>query len=217
MAPEAEIVVVENAVEIPAVVGRRRASGGTRPVEFLLLAKLDVWKGIEELLSACAAVEQDGANFRVTVAGPDGSAGTAASLTRRVAAMGLRDRVRFVGSKSGAEKVALLRESDVYVQPSHHEGLPIAVLEAMAHGVPIVATRVGALPEVIDSDRSGLLVPARSADELAEAMRRMIADEPFRVGCGVAARETAEARFSLLRLRDDLATIYASLVDRPRI
>lgn len=211
MSPTASVEVVENAVEIPSVVGRRRATGGARPVEFLLLAKLDIWKGIEELLAVCAALEAQGANYRVTVAGPDGSAGTAASLTRCVASMGLRHRVRFVGPKSGAEKEALLRDSDVYVQPSHHEGLPIAVLEAMARGLPIVATRVGALPEVIDSGRSGLLVPARSETELARAMGRMIAEEPFRVSCGVAARETAEARFSLKRLRDDLAAIYSSL------
>ena len=208
MAPKAHVVVVENAVDAPAAV---TGKDDDAPCHFLLLARMDVWKGIDDLLDACATLPADGLKFEVTLAGPAGSAGDAAELDRKIRSRSLEETVRYVGEVIGEGKADLLRMADAYVQPSHHEGMPIAILEAIAHGLPIVATRVGAVPEVITHGLEGQLVSPHAPDELARAMQELAANRQRRGAMSRAARELAESRFSVSRLRDDLVAVYDDL------
>lgn len=207
VAPRAEVVVIPNAVDIgpvPSRVGREGAC------QFLLLAKMDEWKGIDDLLLACASVMYAEVPFELVLAGPPGSAGDAATLPRRIAELGLSDHVAYVGVVEGARKAELLAWADLYVQPSHHEGLPLSVLEAMAAGLPVIATSVGALPEVIEEGVQGHLVAPGRPDQLANAMTRMVGCST-RTAMGDAGRKRIEERFSLRRFRDSLLELYESL------
>ncbi len=225
IAPAARVVVIENAVEGPHVT-RERALSSTPaeetaprsiglPARFVTLTRLDLWKGVDELLLAARILAQHGVNFELTIAGPGGSAYDEPTIRARIASLGLEGRVRYVGVVIGLQKSELLASSDVYVQSSHHEGLPIAVLEAMVHGLAVVATSVGATPEFVEPGRHGLLVQPRNAEALASAMETLAGDPPRREAMGRACRELGRTRFSLERFERDLVDLYGSLSSKP--
>lgn len=208
MSPGARISVIENAADIPSDVSSHRDG---ECCQFALLAKMDVWKGIDDLLAACAILRGDGLAFRVVMAGPAGSAGDDASLNTKIVQLDLVGTVSYVGPLRGDAKGDLLRASHVYVQPSHHEGMPLSILEAMAQALPIVATRVGAVPEVLKDGREGILVSPRKPGMLADAMRRLIVDRTLRRRMAKAAHTLAVERFSLDRFRREILTLYGDL------
>src|SRR4029079_8059166 len=98
-----------------------------------------------------------------------GGAGEA-GLRRYGQALGIASRVSFAGGVFGADKVSLFAQAEVFILPSYSEGLPYALLEAMAAGIPVVATPVGAIPDVISHGTHGFLVPPRDGKAIAEAI-----------------------------------------------
>ena len=213
ISPAARVVVVENAVATPVPRSGRPRGAACR---FVILARMDEWKGIDDLLDACALLHRRGAAFELTLAGPEGTAGDSATINRKIHERGMDGCVRHVGAVQGEAKAALLEEADVYVQPSRHEGMPIAVLEAMAWGLPVVATRAGAMPEVIEDDVQGFLVQPCQPMALASAMGTLTFDLPRRAAMGKAARALAATRFGLTRLRDDLVSLYDDIMRERR-
>jgi len=211
MSPNARVDIVENAVEIPSVTPKQPQDG---PCCFLLLARMDEWKGIDDLLDACADLRRQGVAVEVVLAGPSGTAGDATVIHEKIRTRNLAGMVRYVGPVHGEAKSNLLAAADAYVQPSHHEGMPIALLEALAYGLPVVATRVGAVPEVVNNGRHGLLVPPRRPDLLARAMRRLATEDQSRRDMSRATRTLAIQRFSLARFRRDLTSLYDSLTQK---
>ena len=214
ISPKAKVHVVENAVDVPRTCtdrseAGRRATG--RLTQFLLMARMDEWKGIDDLLEACQSLRTTGSKFHVTLAGPPGTAGDENSLPRKIESGGLQESVTYVGPVFGAEKMALLRDADVYVQPSHHEGMPMSILEAMAEGLPVVATRVGAIPEIIKDRVHGWLTPPHHPGALASAMKSAITSDALRRSMGTAAYRLARTRFSLGRFHQSLLHLYRNL------
>ncbi len=209
MSPSARIAVVENAVELPTLPVHRKPGATCR---FLILARMDEWKGIDDLLEACALLQRRGVCFELTMAGPPGTAGDVEMIGRKICERGVDECVRYVGAVQGEAKSELLRHADVYVQPSRHEGMPIAVLEAMAWRLPVIATRVGAMPEVVEDDVQGTLVHPCQPVALASAMGTLAIDIPRRLAMGEAASILASTRFGLNRFRDDLITLYDDIL-----
>jgi glycosyltransferase involved in cell wall biosynthesis len=117
------------------------------------------------------------------------------SLERLCAELGLESVVHFVGHVSSPSR--FLSEIDVYAQSSVAEGLPNAVLEAMATGLPVVATAVGGTPEVVRSGETGLLVPADDPAALAEALSFLLVRPDVRAAMGAAGRARVESQFSV--------------------
>ena len=208
MSPRADVVVIENAVSIPDTLGERRHGG---PCRFLLLARMDDWKGIDDLLAAAGQLRSAGLQFELTLAGPPGSAGDEGILAAKIARQALTGIVHYVGPVLGPAKEELLRAADVYVQPSHHEGMPVSLLEAMALGLPVIATKVGAVAEMVTPEGDGVLVPPRAPDQLAAAMMRLCADPTMRNTLGAKGRDTIQRRFGLPRLEADILALYDSL------
>ena len=206
LAPRGRIQVVENGVELPSACPQRSHS----VCRFLLLGQMDITKGVNDLLEACIRLRAK-VPFELTLAGPPGTAGDAQALNEKIAALDLQDAVRYAGVVRGPEKDELLRQTDVFLQPSHFEGMPLALLEALAAGLPVIATRVGAVPEVITDGREGVLIPVQQPERLAEAMLQLASDDAARARFGEAAFRLARVRFSLERFRDDLLRVYDSL------
>jgi glycosyltransferase involved in cell wall biosynthesis len=125
--------------------------------------------------------------------------------------LGLGDRFRVLGYVDDA--AAVLSASDVFVLASQVEGLPIALLEAMAMGLPVVATRVGGTPQVVTDGVEGLLVPPGRPDELATAIASLVDDAPRRQSMSAAAAERAHD-FGIERAARQLEALYAEILVR---
>ena len=118
----------------------------------------------------------------------------------------LTDRVYLTGRLSYAE--CSLPAFDIFVLPSAKEGLPYALLEAMAAGLPIIATEVGAIPEMIENKKTGLLVPPRNTLKLQSAIERMIFDKNFRISAGTATKLLFEKQYLTERMIKQTKEIY---------
>jgi glycosyltransferase involved in cell wall biosynthesis len=129
-------------------------------------------------------------------------------LPAEAARRGLGGRVRFLGHRDDVPK--MLAEADIFVLPSRSEAMPNGVVEAMAAGLPIVATRVGGIPEVIVDGHTGLLVPPDDAAALSRALLRLIDDPALATSLGRAARHVVEQRFSFDRMVAGFEQLYLS-------
>lgn len=98
--------------------------------------------------------------------------------------------------------------------PSLHEGLPYTLLEAMALGTPVIASRVGGLAEIIQDDATGLLVAPGNAGALADAIRKLIADPSFRTRLGDAAQRLQRAKYTLEAMADSYIDVYRGVLTR---
>jgi glycosyltransferase involved in cell wall biosynthesis len=146
-------------------------------------------KGVFTLIDAARLLVAQGLDARVVFAGGWFSAADRDEILAAVAASGVADRIEFVGVVDGESKRAFLRETDIFVFPGiQPEGLPLVILEAMAAGLPVVATPVGAVADVIVDGENGVLVPPGDARALAAALARLAADAEERRRLGRAAR-----------------------------
>lgn len=176
--PAERLVVIPNNVDIdvfaPPTADRRRAAraalnlGDERAL--LTLARLHEQKGLDILLDAAAQVPAGDWTLLIAGVGP-----LEDDLKRQAAELGLGDRVRWLGWCD--DSVAALAAADLFVLPSRYEGQPIALLEAMAAGVPVLATAVAGTPEALDDGRLGTLAPPEDPAALAHALRRFLAGE----------------------------------------
>lgn len=163
-------------------------------------------KGVRFLLEAAGLVRATDPGVRFVVAG-DGP--LRAELERRAAELGLGDGVRFLGYRRDVPQ--LVAAFDAYVLPSLWEGLPLALLEALASGKPIVASRVGGNPEVVEHERNGLLVPPRSPEALAEAILRLRRDPALREAIRGRNQERFHRFFSIASMVNGHVPLYEEL------
>jgi glycosyltransferase involved in cell wall biosynthesis len=167
--------------------------GASRDV--LFVGTLVPIKGVHHLIDAFARVAPRIDASRLLVAGPAPSRGYSAELRSRIASLGLTGQVDLLGELSTAEVAALMARARVLVVPSLSEGLPRVALEAMLVGTPVIATRVGGLPEIVRDGETGWLVPAGSVDALAEALIRAHGDAEVDA-LGARARDFARRTVS---------------------
>ena len=128
------------------------------------------------------------------------------ALRKSFAAQGVADRVRFAGWQHDLR--ALYATCDAVALVSGNEGTPVAVIEAMAAGRVVVATAVGGVPDLVDHERTGLLVNEATPAAIASALVRVVRDPDLRARLGSAAREEARLRFRSMRLVDDVERLY---------
>jgi glycosyltransferase involved in cell wall biosynthesis len=166
----------------------KRSTAGFR---ILFVGSYGEHKGCPELLDALAEVRSSGVEATLTLVGKEMHEGEEALLRRHMDALGLDAAVIFAGVASREVLGSFYAASDVFCLPSRAEGLPMALLEAMAFALPVVATPVGAIPDVVVSGETGLLVEPGSAGDLAHAILTLAADPPLRQRMGEAGRERA--------------------------
>jgi colanic acid/amylovoran biosynthesis glycosyltransferase len=179
-----------------------------RAIPILLCpARLVPVKDHGNLLEAAARLAGRGVPFQLWLAGegPDRTA-----IERRIGERGLGDRVRFLGTVPHAELLGMYRDGrvDCVVLSSHYEGLSVALVEAMAYGVPVIATAVGGVPELLE-DGAGVLVPPHDADTLAEAMARVLGSATLRSELRHVGRRRVEAQFETGAIARELAQRFA--------
>jgi len=171
------------------------------------VATLIQQKGLDDLLAAAKRLRDSGHRTRFVVVG-DGHLRT--ELEQKRNELGLQDTVTFTGWVKDASRHAV-PEFDVFFQPSLWEAMSIAVLEAMAASVPVVATRVGENPHILTDGENGLLVEPRDVAGMADALARLVDDAGLRQRLGAAAHATVARRFSVEHMTHDYERIYEEL------
>lgn len=141
-----------------------------------------------------------------------GNGELAAAIGAEAERLALGDRVRLFGFRGPSARY--LRAIDVLVSPSLWEALPYAPIEALACGVPVVATAVGGVPEIVDHGKTGLLVPPAAPGALAAAVSRLLGDRRLREDMGRRGRAVALERFGVERMVDQIEALYAELLSR---
>jgi len=206
IAPRAKTAVVPNAVDIADVAPARE-----RPArQILFLGRVGERKGVFDLLPAFAAARAVNSRLELTIGG-DGAIARARRAAQR---LGVADHVDLRGWVGPRGREALFARADVFVLPSRAEGLPMSVLEAMARGLPVIATPVGGLPELIEDGVNGLLVPPGDPPALARAILKLADNQEARQALGRAARETILARHSAAVALPRLEEVYAAVAKK---
>lgn len=180
-----------------------------RPVRvFLFLGRFEQDKGIFELLEAFALLRQQVPEARLLLGGD----GDSAAVDRIAAEHGMQGAVQRLGWVSGEAKRAAFDQADALVLPSYIEGLPVAMLEAMSCGMPVVVSDVGSIPEVVNDGVNGLMVPPRQVPPLAEAMLKLALQSELAQGLGAAGRAAFDAGFEAHGVSEQVARLYAEVL-----
>lgn len=218
--PESRFAVVANwtaAKELTAIGDERIAHeargeqlSASPTITLLFMGWLDESKGLFDLLDAMRLLADrlDVPAHRLCIAGGGESESRA---RQRVADLGL-EHVEFMGWLHDEAKLDMLRSADVFVLPSWHEGMPNAMIEAMACGLPVIVTPVGSVPDVVTDGYDAMLVPVRDTGALSNALHVLLTDASLRTTMGRNAYTTASSRFSVEPAADRLVALIGGLV-----
>jgi glycosyltransferase involved in cell wall biosynthesis len=206
---DSRIAVLHNAVPGPQSVPARV---GGKTCRILFLGVVCERKGMPTLLEALAHESMMALDWQLEVAGD----GEIAAYQAEAERLGLDTRVTFHGwvDEKGARR--FLSQCDVLVLPSRNEGLPMAILEAMAYGMAVVATPVGSIADAIRNGENGSLVPVRDSAALASALASLVRDPSLRQRMGAMARQTYEQHFEISAYNNQLARIFERAKERSR-
>ena len=213
---KSRLVVISNGINIDRLAGASgegvRAEFGVAPDSLLIgvIGRLHPAKGHPDLFAAMARLRDEGLRPTCLVIGSGTSRSELEEESKR---LGLADQIVFTGQRSDVPR--LLAGLDILAMPSRWEGLPIALLEAMAMSRPIVATRVSGIPEVIQDGDNGLLVPPSNPEALAGALRRLLTDRSLREKLGRRAYQTMCERYDVARTARAYEELYAAALGLP--
>jgi glycosyltransferase involved in cell wall biosynthesis len=207
--PASHCVAIENPVVPPS--GDAPSRGNRGVVTFLFLGRLEKDKGAYDLLSAFAKITDDFSQVRLVMGGI-GELGECEQLAN---ALGLSEKVVFPGWIVGAEKQHWFDEADVFVLPSHIEGLPISMLEAMSNGLPVVICPVGSIPETISDQVEALFVPVGEVSALSAAMLHLARSPALRFEMGQHGLRTFAERYSVGSVVPRVEALYDELLGNP--
>lgn len=199
-----KIVVVHNGVKVPA-----EPCSPWSQQDILFLGRLDARKSPDVLLRASRQVLERFPGTKV-VFGGDGEVEKNKALAEE---LGIANHCEFHGWVSGAEREGLFARAAVYCLPSKNEGLPMSVLEAMARGIPTVATPVGGVPRVIEDGVSGFLVDVDDVDALSDRLNILLDKPGLRENVGAASRNTVMRLFNVGGSIKQLLALYRALHD----
>ncbi|MTI81766.1 MAG: glycosyltransferase family 4 protein [Firmicutes bacterium] len=175
-----------------------------------VVARLATQKGIIHFLKAVSLMKEYQANFVIIGDGP-----LRESLKKESENLGLKNRVFFAGYRSDVYQI--MPVMDIFVLPSETEGLPLTILEAMTAGVPVVATRVGGVTEVVENQKTGLLVQPKDPHSLALAIAQLLEDEKLAKEIAGAAKQLIEEKFTVEKMIDETMDLYQQVLKEKEI
>jgi glycosyltransferase involved in cell wall biosynthesis len=164
-------------------------------------------KGVRDLIAAIPRVAEHVPSARFVLCGSDHNG----DIHGAVRIAGVEDFVEMPGFVSGQDKLEWLQRASVFVLPSYAEGMPVAILEAMAVGLPIVTTPVGATPDVVEDGVNGFLIEPGDVSQLAARLIQLLQDENLRREMGQRNREKVLAEYDISVFVDRLSQVYEEL------
>jgi glycosyltransferase involved in cell wall biosynthesis len=213
--PRQQVLALPNSIDCtPYAKLVHEPSDPATPLRLIYIGRLAREKGLFELMKAVRLAHTEGTRVRLVVAG---SGPDEAPLRQFAVELGLESVVSFTGPVFGNGKIKLLDAADVFVLASHGEGLPYALLESMAAGVPVIATRVGAIPDVVLDGFHGLFVPFQDPNAIAHAIARLAADRELLARMSAACRMRIAGGHSIDRLAGEFCLLYSELCAAKRI
>ncbi len=191
--------------------GELRSRNGLNADDRLVMTagRLHRQKGFDCLIQAMAVVHTACPRVKLLILGEGEEENNLKKLAR---SLELTDRIQFLGLRPDVDR--LLHCIDLFVLPSRWEGLPNAVLEAMAAGKPVVATEVGGIPELVVRGVTGMIVPPQDVHALAEAIKALLSDEPRALSMGAAGRERVQRHFSIDAMIAKTEALYQELLQQ---
>ena len=196
-----QIVVLPNPVKFPT---KTLQPVHPSKINFLFLGKIGERKGAFDLILAFAAIPPAQRNNAELVIAGDGEGARARQMIEQ---LGLTQSVRILDWVDEQQRDELLTKANVFVLPSYNEGLPMAMLEAMSWGLPVITTPVGGIPELISTAENGLLIAPGKIEQLSAAIQSLIESEQLRISLGNAGRESVRP-FEISKYCDRLADIF---------
>ena len=204
--PQQRVLAIPNAIDCALYRALERPRGSTcAPLKLLYIGRLVRNKGLYEALEGLKVALAHGVRAKFVIAG---SGPEEQCLKRFAEQQGLAGTVAFAGPVFGEAKLELLSAADVFLLPTYHEGLPYALLEAMAAGTPPITTRVGGIPDVVIEGINGLFVPRRDPLSIARSIIGMAADRAGLARMSDACRQTIAAGYSIERQSQELCDLY---------
>jgi glycosyltransferase involved in cell wall biosynthesis len=176
------------------------------PPQPLFTGRIVHQKGLDLGLRALSQLTD--LDWKWYIAGDGPQLGTLQTLAKE---LGIADRVVFLGWQSRADLAKWYHQSNIFLFPSRHEGMPNAVLEAMASGLPIVATRIAGSEELVLDGETGFLVPSENVDELRDALRKMLSAPELRKSMGTASRQRVEQNYSWQKVAEQYQSFLKEL------
>lgn len=186
------------------------------PLKILCIGSLQPYKGISYLIDACAILRDKGVNFRCQVIG---KGELQSELQNRIAKKGLGEFVILLGPRKQDEVAKLLSEADCYVQPSvitntgKMEGIPVAIMEAMAAGLPVIASNLSGIPELVKHQQTGLLVAPADSEALADAILKIGEAPDFASKLSEQGREWVLTEFDLKKNVLKLSHLFKAILE----
>ena len=209
--PGLPVVALPNAIDYAPYAGLKRGPAReSTPLRLVYIGRLAREKGLIETLQGLKLAHAQGAQAQLAIAG---SGPDERRLRQLAQEMQLAGDVAFIGPVFGEAKARLLASADVLVLASHAEGLPYALLEGMAAGDAVIATRVGAIPDVLVDGVHGLFVPPHNPLAIAHAIARLAADRALLARMSEACRRRIAGSYSLERLAGDFRRLYSELCE----
>lgn len=200
------IKVEPQALTLPAYTGTERETP-----TLLFLSNLMRTKGIYELVEALHMLKNGPVGFKAFITGKELDI-SYEDLNRLLREKGLADIVTVTGPKYGEDKWKILSEADIFVFPTYFELFPGVLLEAMQFGRPIISTTEGSIPEMIDHNTNGILVPPQDAAALADAIAALLKDPERRVALGAAARKKFFEAFTLDQFERNMQAVFSAVL-----
>lgn len=200
-------VVVPNGVNVPD----KRCSLSDRAVDapwiLINVARHEREKGVDGVLAVAKALADQGVNFELWLVGDGEHSG---ELRQQAQADGIDERVYFLGFRGDVP--ALLQKADIFISASHGEGMPLTLLEAMAAGVPVVASDVIGNRDVVEPEQTGLLFPLHAPEEGADAVARLVRDRALYESCSETGHRRARERYSVEAMCERINLVYGQAV-----
>lgn len=188
--PEEKFTIINNWIDVDKYNSEKRQNS---VINILFLAWVDYNKGIFDLIEGINLINPE-IEFVLNIAG-NGSAKEEISIL--INDLKLNDKVKLLGWVLGDEKLRLLKRTDIFILPSHYEGFPNALLEAMASGIACIATDVGAVSDIILNNNNGIIIPVRDKYSIAKSIQYLIENQEIRYKLGKSARDTVEKKYSI--------------------
>jgi glycosyltransferase involved in cell wall biosynthesis len=203
LAPGTCATVIVNPVRLP----QKPSSCNEEQHRVLFLGRANQAKGAFDLVAAVGRLRAAYPGMRLAIAGD----ADAAALQRQIEQCGAQGCVEVLGWLGTDERAMQLQRAQIFALPSYHEGLPMAMLEAMVYGKAVVVTPVGGIPDAVEHEANGLLVQPGDIDALAAALARLFSDQPLRRKLAQAAQERAEQHYGADGVLQRVAQCYDSL------